>query len=323
MRLDHLQRAWLRGALSAGAALGGKKTVNGREMDGVTAAFVRLACRMRGTGVRSLPDMRRMYEEGPAITGLRPDRSVRTEDFTIAGRPARRYVPATAPLADMLYFHGGGFIMGSLDTHDPLCRLLSARASLRIVAVDYRLAPEHKFPAAYEDATAAWRWAKAQGEGRWVIGGDSAGGNLAAVQALDGVARLQVLIYPAVDLVHQHGLYPSIDAFQEGYILSGEMMQHCVDLFVPEGQDRNDPRLSPIRADLSRASPALIVAAGFDPLYDQGVAYAQALQKAGVRTHLAEERGQPHGFADMAGVVPEARRAVERLADAIRSELEA
>ncbi len=289
-------------------------------MDRVTAAFVRLACRVRGNGVRSLDEMRRFYEDGPGITGLRPDRSVHAEALTIGGRPARRYHPPTAPIADMLYFHGGGFIMGSLNTHDALCRLLSARAGLRITSIDYRLAPEHPFPAAYDDACAAWEWAKAQG-GRWVIAGDSAGGNLAAVQALDGVARLQVLIYPAVDLLHEHGLYPSIDAFQEGFILSAQMMQQCVDLFVPEGQDLADPRLSPIRGDLSRASPALVVAAGFDPLYDQGVAYAKALENAGVRTHLVDERGLPHGFADMGGVVPEARRAVERLADEIRAEL--
>lgn len=321
MRFDYMQRAWLRGALVAGAALGGKKTVDGREMDGVTAAFVRLACKLRGNGVRGLEEMRKFYEDGPAITGLRPDRSVRAEVLTVGGRPARRYHPETEPIADMLYFHGGGFIMGSLNTHDALCRLLAARAGLRIVAIDYRLAPEHPFPAAYEDACAAWTWARAQDSLPWVIAGDSAGGNLAAGQALDGIARLQVLIYPAVDLLHEHGRYPSIDAFQEGYILSAQMMQQCVDLFVPEGQDAADPRVSPIRADMSRASPALVVAAGFDPLYDQAVAYAAKLQKAGVRTHLIEEGGLPHGFADMAGVVPEARRAVERLADAIKAEL--
>ena len=316
-----MQRAWLRGALSVGAVLNGGKRVDGREMDGITAAFVRLACRLRGTGVRDIETMRRFYEDGPALTGLRPDRSVRTEALTVAGRPARRYHPPGEAIADMLFFHGGGFIMGSLHTHDGLCRLLARRAGVRVVAVEYRLAPEHPFPAAYEDCCAAWAWAKAQGPGPWVLCGDSAGGNLAAGQALDGVARLQVLIYPALDLVHQHGLYPSLHTFQDGYILSAEMMQTCVDLLVPPGQDRADVRLSPIRADLSRASPALIVAAGFDPLYDQSVAYAAALHRAGVRAHLVEEAGQPHGFADMAGVVPEARRAVDRLADAIRAEL--
>jgi acetyl esterase len=155
-----------------------------------------------------------------------------------------------------------------------------------------------------------------------VIGGDSAGANLAAVQALDGAARLQVLLYPAVDLLHQDGLYPSIMRFWDGYLLTGDGMRECARMLIPPEQDPADPRLSPIRADLGRAAPALIATAGFDPLRDQGRAYATALQKAGVRAHLVEECALPHGFADFAGVVPAARRAVDRIADAIRAELE-
>jgi acetyl esterase len=222
----------------------------------------------------------------------------------------------------MLYFHGGGFILGSLDTHDALCRRLAARADLRVTSVDYRLAPEHPFPAAFEDACAAWAWAQRSAPGPWVIGGDSAGANLAAVQALDGAARLQVLLYPAVDLLHQDGLYPSIMRFWDGYLLTGDGMRECARMLIPPEQDPADPRLSPIRADLGRAAPALIATAGFDPLRDQGRAYATALQKAGVRAHLVEECALPHGFADFAGVVPAARRAVDRIADAIRAELE-
>ncbi len=222
----------------------------------------------------------------------------------------------------MLYLHGGGFILGSLDTHDGLCRRLAARAGLVVVAVDYRLAPEHPFPSAYEDAVAAWAAVRASGPGPWLIGGDSAGANLAAVQAIDGSARLQVLLYPVVDMLHQDGLYPSITEFWDGYLLTGEGMRQCADMLVADGQDRADPRLSPIRAELGRASPALVVTAGFDPLRDQGRAYAVALQKAGVRAHLLEECRLPHGFADFAGVVPAARRAVDRVADVIRAELE-
>jgi acetyl esterase len=190
-----------------------------------------------------------------------------------------------------------------------------------VTSVDYRLAPEHPFPAAYDDAAAAWRWARESRPGPWLIGGDSAGANLAAGQALDGSALLQVLIYPAVDLLHQDGLYPSIRAFQKGFLLTAEAMTECARLLIPPGQDAGDPRLSPIRADLSRASPSLVVTAGFDPLRDQGRAYAMALQKAGRSAHLMEEMALPHGFADFAGVVPAARQAIDRIANAIRVEM--
>lgn len=321
MYVRYLQRAWLRGALAAGAAFGGPIVVDGQAMDPMMSAFIRFANKTRRSGPAALPVLRKRYASAPGLTGLPPDRSVRVTDVAAGARPARRYEPATPPRADMLYFHGGGFILGSLDTHDGLCRRLAARAGLRVTSVEYRLAPEHPFPAAFEDACAAWAWAKSSGPGPWVIGGDSAGANLAAVQALDGAARLQVLLYPAVDLLHEDGLYPSILQFWDGYLLTGDGMRECTRLLIPPQQDPADPRLSPIRADLSRAAPALIVTAGFDPLRDQGRAYAAALQRAGVRAHLLEERALPHGFADFAGVVPAARRAVDRIADAIRVEL--
>ena len=162
---------------------------------------------------------------------------------------------------------------------------------------------------------------RASAPGPWLIGGDSAGANLAAAQALDGSARLQVLIYPVVDMLHQDGLYPSILTFQEGFLLTAKAMTECARLMIPPGQDAGDPRLSPIRANLGRASPALVVTAGFDPLRDQGRAYVQALQKAGCRAHLIEEMALPNAFADFAGVVPAARQAIDRIADAIRMEL--
>ena len=321
MNVTSLQRAWLRSALTAGGALVPPLSVGGQKMDKIMSSLVRFANKSRGDFPLDIAAMRRRYASAPEVTGLRAERSVTVSGFTLAGRPARRYEPIAAPLADMLYFHGGGFIMGSLDTHDGLCRRLAARAGLRITAVDYRLAPEHPFPAAYEDATNAWAWARESAPGPWVIGGDSAGANLAAVQALDGSARLQVLIYPAVDMLHQDGLYPSMLQFFEGFLLTAEGMRECLRLLIPAGQDPADPRLSPIRADLTRASPALVVAAGFDPLRDQGRAYAAALEKSGARAHLIEERALPHGFADFAGVVPAARRAVDRIADAVQAEL--
>jgi acetyl esterase len=141
------------------------------------------------------------------------------------------------------------------------------------------------------------------------------------VLALEGGAKLQVLIYPVVDMLHQDGLYPSIVQFWDGFLLTAEGMRSCAAMLLPPEQDPADPRLSPIRADLSRAPPALVVTAWFDPLRDQGRAYVKALQRAGVSAHLLEEHRLVHGFADFAGVVPEARRAVDRIADAIRAEL--
>jgi len=322
MQINHFQRTWLRSALAAGALFGRPLAADGQTMDPVMSALVRFANRTQRSGPAELNALRKRYASAPPVTGLKPDRSVRVTPIEVAGRPARRYDPRTTPLGDMLFFHGGGFILGSLDTHDALCRRLSARARLRITSVDYRLAPEHPFPAAFDDASAAWGWARAQGAGPWLIGGDSAGANLAAALAVDGSAKLQVLLYPAVDMLHQDGLYPSVTTFYEGYLLTAEGMRECARLLIPPEQDPGDPRLSPIRAELGGASPALIMTAGFDPLRDQGRAFAAALQKAGVNAHLLEETALPHGFADFAGVVPAARQAIDRLAKAVTVELE-
>ncbi len=320
MHMSYAKRAWLRGALAAAAVVQRPIRVDGLTMDPMMSALVRFANAHGRNGKLSLPGLRARYAAAPAVTGLSPDRAVRVTAVDADGRAGRRYEPRS-PRANMLYLHGGGFIIGSLDTHDALCRRLAARAGLAVTAVEYRLAPEHPFPAAHDDAAAAWAWVRASAPGPWLVGGDSAGANLAAGLALDGSARLQVLIYPVVDMLHQDGLYPSIAQFWDGFLLTGEGMRECARMLIPPGQDAADPRLSPIRAELSRASPALVVTAGFDPLRDQGRAYAMALQKAGVRTHLVEERALPHGFADFAGVIPAARRAVDRIAGAIRSSL--
>ena len=312
---------FLRAALAVGAALGGPIVADGRAMDPFMAALVRFARRMQRSAQGGLADLRRRYEQGPAVTGLRREASVRVAAIEAGGRPARWYEPAGPAAASMLFFHGGGFILGSLDTHDPLCRRVAARAGIRVVSVDYRLAPEHPFPAAHEDAAAAWRWAQQDLGGTLIVGGDSAGANLAAAVALDGGPRLQVLLYPVVDMLHQDGRYPSIDTFAEGFLLTADGLRECARLLIPPGQDAGDLRLSPIRGELGQASPALIVTAGFDPLRDQGSAYATALREAGRRATVVEEAALVHGFADFAGVVPEAERAVNRMADAIRAEL--
>ena len=316
-----MQRAWLRGTLAAWAALRGPIVVGGKVMDPMMSAFIRLA-RALDRDPGGLAGLRRRYAAAPAVTGMRPDRTVRVTGFVAAGLRMRRYEPLGRARATMLYFHGGAFIMGGLGTHDPLCRRLASRAGLQVVSVDYRLAPEHPFPAAHDDAAKAWAWAEANLPGPLLVGGDSAGANLAASIGLSGAPALQALIYPVVDMLHVDGLYPSIERYGAGFLLTKDVMQECARMLIPPGQDPADTRLSPIQADLSRASPAVIAVAGFDPLLDQGKAYAQALRKAGVRTHLLEEAGLVHGFADFAGVIPEGRRAVDRIAGAIRAELD-
>ncbi|GAC1347848.1 MAG: alpha/beta hydrolase [Acetobacteraceae bacterium] len=314
------QRAGLRGGLALGAAFGSPITAGGQAMDPVMSALVRFA-RASGRPTEGLAALRRRYAGAAALTGLLADPSVSVVSVQAGPCPARRYRPAGRVHASMLFFHGGGFILGGVDTHDALCRLLAARAGLHVVSVEYRLAPEHPFPAAHEDAAGAWDWAQATLPGPLMVGGDSAGANLAAGLALGGGARLQALLYPVVDMLNERGRYPSLDRFGAGFLLTADAMQECMRLLLPHGQDAGAPLLSPVRAELSRAAPALIMTAGFDPLHDQGVAYAEALRAAGVPGRLLDEPRLVHGFADFAGVVPAARRGLERFADAIRAEL--
>ena len=304
-----------------GAAVGRPIRAHGQTMDPTMSALVRFVRRIAPEPRPGLRQLRTAYAEASQLTGLKPDRSVGVQDMMAGGCAARLYDPPGPAAATMLYFHGGGFMMGSVATHDALCRRLAARAGVRILSAGYRLAPEHPFPAAHDDAASALAWAQANLPGPLLVGGDSAGGNLAAGLARDGAVRLQALLYPVVDMVHVAGAYPSLDLFADGYLLTAQGMAECAKLLIPGDQDRADPRLSPLRADLSRAAPALIMTAGFDPLRDQGAAYAAAMRASGRPATLLEEPALVHGFADFAGAAPEARRAVDRFAAAIRAAL--
>ena len=323
------QRAGLRTALALGALRGKPQRRDGQVMDRHQAALLRLVARLQRAAPPpgAAPDvaaLRAQYRAAPALTGPIPDRRVRVETADADGVPARRYLPPGGGRGTLVWFHGGGFIMGDLDTHDPLCRALAAGADRRVLSVAYRLAPEHPFPAAVDDALRAWRWAVAHEPGPHLVGGDSAGGNLAAVVAqatrsapeFAGSARpappaFHALLYPVVDML---GEWRSVSLFGQGYLLTEEGLQSCAALYMPPGTDRADPRLSPLRGDLAGLCPALVVTAGFDPLRDQGPAYAAALRAAGVPAAEWCETGLLHGFADVAGVVPQARRAVARFA---------
>jgi acetyl esterase len=257
------------------------------------------------------------------------------EDLAIPGPAgtiqARFYEPPGAGLENrplIVYFHGGGWTIGDLDTCDSVCRFLALEVPATVLSVDYRLAPEHPFPAAIEDALAAFHWAAAGSArlgvdpSRIAVAGDSAGGNLAAAVSLlarngDGPGpAMQALIYPVTDAV---GGQRSRDEFAKGFLLTKADMDWFERHYLPPGTDHADPRVSMLRADdLSGLPPAYVATAGFDPLRDEGEAYAARMQEAGIRVALRRHPGLIHGFANMTEVSPSARAAMIELAGALR-----
>jgi acetyl esterase len=266
--------------------------------------------------------------EGPKLKVERVERT------TVAGAAgpldARLYVPVAeeqdGPL--LVYYHGGGFVVCDLDTHDNTCRLLAREAGTRVLSVAYRMAPEHPFPAAIEDALAAFRFAVEHARdlgvdpGRVAVGGDSAGGNLAAgvaqlAAASDGPAPVfQLLLYPWLDLSSKRASYRLLG---EGYFLTEEQLDWFKGHYVVSDSAALDPRCSPLLAgDLSGVAPAYIATAGFDPLRDEGEDYALALRTAGVPVALRRHRGLIHGFANFLAIGHAGREAVLGAAGALR-----
>jgi acetyl esterase len=246
---------------------------------------------------------------------------------------ARHYVPIDSPQPAplLVYYHGGGWVIGDLETHDGPCRFLAHHAGANLLAIDYRLAPEHPFPAAAEDALAAYEWASANAArlgcdpGRIAVGGDSAGANLAAVACL--LAReaelplpvMQLLIYPVADASQE---LPSRRLFGDGFLLTRPDMDFFEENYLPPGVDRSDPRVSILQADdLSRLPPAYLAIAGFDPLRDEGVAYAERLREAGVPVVLRLHPGLVHTFANLTAICPTARQAMLEAVGALRQGL--
>ncbi|HEV8143544.1 MAG TPA: alpha/beta hydrolase [Methylomirabilota bacterium] len=284
-------------------------------------------------------DARQLFRETrPASTPTPPQIGAVTNVVaeTDAGAiPVRLYRPAGAdagtPLPTLVYFHGGGWVIGDLETHDVLCRQLTAEAAMMVVSVDYRLAPEHKFPAAADDAWAATRWIVANAgrlgldTRRLAIGGDSAGGNLAAVVAL--MARdagapsiaCQVLLYPVTNVGTETQSYRD---FADGYLLTRDSMRWFFDHYLASSDQAADWRVSPLRArSLAGVAPALVVTAGFDPLRDEGEAYAQALRAAGVSVDYICYGGMIHGFVPMGRLIDTGNRAVSHIAGSLREAL--
>lgn len=231
----------------------------------------------------------------------------------------------------ILWLHGGGWSLGTLDAYDPPCRFLAARGGCVVISVDYRLAPEHRFPAALEDCLAAWRWLAQTAETlgvdatRLVVAGDSTGGTLAAVLANevrhDAVKpALQVLIYPATDM---RMATKSYELFGEGFFFTRKGMEWAIGNYLGDDQALiDDPRVSPLRTeDLSGVAPALVYTAGFDPLRDEGIAYANKLKAAGVKTIHRNFDSLIHGFVGMSAVVQAAARAMDDIVAGLRHEL--
>ncbi len=242
-------------------------------------------------------------------------------DLKVERLAARLYTsaePGEKPL--LLYLHGGGFVVGDLDTHDAPCRVLCRHAGVDVLSVEYRKAPEDPFPAYVDDARTAYRWAAERYE-RVAVGGDSAGGNLAATLAIEFDPVLALLIYPAVDATQER---ESRKLFGKGFFLTDELMTWYTGHFLPGGSDPADPLLSPLLSPrLSESAPALVVTAGFDPLRDEGEAYAQALRQAGVPVLLRRFSGLFHGFINAIGASPSSHAALVEVAGMSRALLQA
>lgn len=281
----------------------------------------------------SATEWRRLYS---TLSRPSTDHPVSSDDRRIAGPsgeiPIRVYRPTqTSPKGVFVYFHGGGWVVGSIKSHDDRCRQVSAGAECAVISVDYRLAPEHPYPAAVEDAYAATAWAANNrealgGEGaRVAVGGDSAGGNLAAVVALMSRDRggpdlaFQALVYPAVD--HDLGR-PSVIDNAEGYVLTRAAMQWYIDQYVPDVAQREDPYFAPILAEsLEGLPPALVITAEYDPLRDEGNQYARRLEQAGVDTTLRCVDGAVHGFLGWTQGSALARASMGEICAALRRHL--
>lgn len=266
---------------------------------------------------------RQVYEVGSGMLDIPGHKLARVEELRIPARDgaaigARLYAPTHDRLPVLLYFHGGGFTIGSVATHDALCRHLSHLAHCAVVSVDYRLAPEHKFPTAANDAWDALNWLAAQAAGlgldreRIAVGGDSAGGTLAAVCAIEardaGLAlALQLLFYPGC-AAHQDT--PSHKTFAQGFVIEETHISYFFNHYVNTPADRDDWRFAPLLApDVEGVAPAWIGLAECDPLVDEGVLYADKLRAAGVAVDLEIYRGMVHEFIKMGRAIPEALQA--------------
>lgn len=317
------------------AALAGRPVVvDGQTLAPETQLMLRLqrVARMPGPDALSMPAGRALVDRQAAMAGgAQPIGAVR--DLPVAGLPGRLYTPTdlgSGPAPLLVFFHGGGFMYGGLDSHDASCRVLAERGRVRVLAVDYRLAPEHPFPAAHDDALAAYRWVVENAASlgadpaRLAVGGDSAGGTLAAavaiVAAVEGLPlAFQLLVYPAVDSTRATR---SLELFGDGFYLSTEFRELANASYLPDEADRLDQRVSPVLHEVPAGlAPAYVATAGFDPLRDEGEAYARQLADAGVPVELRRFDDQIHSFFNVVGVGRRSPAAVVEIALRLKAAL--
>jgi acetyl esterase len=283
---------------------------------------LRLLNAMPGSNFEDLPvsqaraqvDAEAMIFGDPSPVDVVQDVRIPTREGNVAGRV---YIGSSAvePTGSVAYFHGGGWVVGSLVSVDSVCRFLAAHTDLVIVSVDYRLAPEHPFPAAVHDAIDAYRWLRSHPQ--WgttvAVAGDSAGGNLSAVVSAgtlrdeSGPPDFQLLFFPVTDVSTKH---PSYRLFPKGFFLTEKQMDWYIANYLPDPQDRFDPRASPLLGSLSGLPPTHVAVSGFDVLRDEGIAYARKLQESGVPTTLQVVDGHIHAFVNATGVGKWSKRAL-------------
>ncbi|MFM9940080.1 MAG: alpha/beta hydrolase [Hyphomicrobiaceae bacterium] len=309
------------------------------QLDDDSQAFLDLIKKLGRPPINSLPPMqaKEVFRRGRMVTQPDLPQVDRVKEHEAPGPhgpvPVRVYRGAgtadMGPLPVHVYYHGGGWVLGDLDSHDWVCRRIANAAQCAVVSVDYRMAPEHIFPAAYDDSLAAVHWVVKNAAilkvdaSRMSVGGDSAGGNLAAAVAIGlrdagGPVKLkaQILVYPAVDLAMTGDYY---GRFTKDLILTDETMKWFIDLYIPKVEQRKDWRASPLHASsLKGLPPALVLLAGFDPLCAEGEAYSARLKKDGVEVKNAMYPGQIHGFLSNGKLLPKANNAIDDIAAALK-----
>ncbi|WP_041535808.1 alpha/beta hydrolase [Parvibaculum lavamentivorans] len=310
---------------------GGKPlAIDGRIMDARMQFLAAQGARQPSITTLDPLTARAATSQGLAMLDGEPSTNVEISELTIPGPAgpldARLYRPrgASGPLPGLVFFHFGGCVIGDLDTCHTFCAMIADVAGIAVLNVAYRLAPEHKFPAAGKDAVAAYRWAEANAEdlgmipGRVGVGGDSAGGYLSAHVAQEAkregfaAPAVQLLIYPVTDWASKGG---SMESCANVYPLPRDVMDWFGALYMNTPADAADPRLSPMKSpDLAGLAPAIVVTAGFDVLRDQGLAYADRLKASGVSVLYRCEDSLAHAFTAMTGVLPAARSACEQIA---------